>query len=70
MVSSVKRCYSGDQMNQRLKTSKEPGVVAHAYKPNIWKTEAGGLLSLRPAGAAVRLPRTISQQQHKRILMN
>jgi major histocompatibility complex class I len=33
------------------KKEKERGqaVVAHAFNPSTWETEAGGFLSLRPA---------------------
>jgi hypothetical protein len=28
----------------------QPGVVVHAFNPSTWEAEAGGFLSLRPAG--------------------
>jgi hypothetical protein len=28
---------------------KDPGMVAHAFNPSTWETEAGGFLSSKPA---------------------
>jgi hypothetical protein len=39
---------SMDSIPQLKKKKLQPGVVAHAFNPSIWKAEAGGFLSSRP----------------------
>jgi hypothetical protein len=34
-----------------VKIQGEQGVVAHAFNPSTWETEAGGFLSLRSASS-------------------
>jgi hypothetical protein len=37
------------QKKNKKQKQKQPGVVAHAFNPSTWETEAGGFLSSRPA---------------------
>jgi hypothetical protein len=37
------------QINVRKKPQELPGMVADAFNPSPWETEAGGFLSSRPA---------------------
>jgi hypothetical protein len=37
------------KQNKKQKTKQKLGVMAHAFNPSTWETEAGRFLSLRPA---------------------
>jgi hypothetical protein len=41
-------------------------VVAHAFNPSTWETEADGFLSSRPARATQRKPVSKNQKQKKK----
>jgi major histocompatibility complex class I len=49
MKEGRKKCTYMRFSKNRFKTSKKPGVVAHAFDPSTWEAEAGGFLSSRPA---------------------
>jgi hypothetical protein len=50
-------------VQQPFKVKASPAVVAHAFHPSTWESEAGGFLSSRTARATQRNP--VSKQKQK-----